>query len=759
MNDLQGGQVGWSGRPLQRREDDGLLRGLAPFVADLPRGDALHVVFVRSMHAHGRLVEIQAKAARSLPGVVGVFTATDLPSFDSLPVNPICEAQPFHNPVLADAAVFYVGQPIAMVVGQTLEAAVAAAEQVVCEVDALPPVIGLEQARALPAFIPGWNNNRAYQQRWCAGSFDDAAREAQAVVEVVVKAPRLAPTALEPRGFLARWENDTLLCHLPSQAPHRARQTLARMLGLKDSQLHVVCPRVGGAFGGRASLYPEEVAVAWACQHLQKAVYWQSSRGDDLISATHGRASHLKAWGAFSSDGQLLAMRAALTFDLGSWAPFSALIPGWNAGRVLPGPYSVPVVEVVSEGYVTNTAGVGIYRGAGRPEAAMAMERLMDAGARRLGLDPLRIRERNLPADSDTPVRSATGLSRQGCHPRGVLAQAVQRADYLALKAEVAQRRAAGACIGIGINLYVEPCGSGWESARITALPDGRFLLASGSSGQGQGHDTAFAQVAADALGVPIHRIDVIEADSRQAPEGIGALASRSMAIGGSAVLKAAQRLAALLAEHPGGDPSRDGSGEAQASDLPESGLSVTEVYTTPAEAWSAGCCIALVQVDRQTGSVSLDRAIWVDECGEVINPLLADGQLMGGFAQGYGEAFCESIRYDSDGQIVTGSLMDYALPRADDLICLEISHFFPTQAPPQDARPGASQAIRNRRASAGLPNPLGVSGVGESGSIAAPAALVNAVIDAVSNTVDGHCIELPLKPETIWRMIQKKHA
>jgi len=729
-------------------------------VADLAHGGALHGVFVRSMHAHGRLNGVDIATTRGQPGVVGVFTGDDMPSFGPLPVNPLCPAQPFVNPVLARTMVQYVGQPIALVVGETAEAALVGAELVACAIDPLPPVIGIEAALTAPAFLPGWESNIAYRQAWKAGEYLNAAAEADALVTIEIETSRVAPSPLEPRGLLVQWQGETMVCHLPSQAPHRARRTLAQMLGLEEARLQVVSPQVGGAFGGRASVYPEEVAVAWAALTLKRDVFWQSSRGDDLISASHGRASRLRATGAFAPDGRLLAMKALLDFDLGSWAPFSALVPGWNAGRILPGPYAVPIVEVESRGLVTNTAGVGIYRGAGRPEAALVMERLMDAGAQRLGLDPVAIRRLNLPPDTTHPVSGVTGLTLGPRRAQAILTQATQAADYVTLKADVDRRRACGECIGLGVNLYIEPCGMGWESARLTALPDGRFLLASGSSHQGQGHDTAFAQIAATALRVSVDQITVVEADTRITPEGIGALASRSMAIGGSAVLRAAKRLLELLGNQSQGNPGLNGSqskrGEGgYAEAIPEAGLTVTEVYTAPAEAWSAGCCIAVVTVDPATGTVRLERAVWVDDCGTVINPLLAEAQLAGGFAQGLGETFCESIHYDADGQIVTGSLMDYALPRADDLVSLEIAHFAPSPTP--DALAPLSPEHREE-----LPNALGASGVGESGTIAAPAALVNAVVNALTKNSHDQaitCLRLPLKPEAIWRIMQKRQA
>ena len=735
----------WVGQPITRREDDKLLQGKAEFVADLNRHHALHAVFVRSMQAHGQLLGIDVKEACAQPGVVAVLTAADLPGFAPISVNYICEAQPFPNPVLADKTVYYVGQPVALVLAETAQSAVAAAELVSCDVEPMAPVIGLEAAQTMPALFPGWESNRAYRQEWRQGSFSEASLKAKQLIEVTVQTSRLAPSALEPRGFLASWQESGLVCHLPSQAPHRARRTLVQMLGLREEQLHLVCPKVGGAFGGRASLYPEEVAVAWASWHLKRSVFWQSSRSEDLMSASHGRAARLKAQGAFAADGRLLGLKAELAFDLGSWAPFSALVPGWNTGRILPGPYAVPVLEVLSDGFVTNTAAVGIYRGAGRPEAALIMERLMDAGAHELGIDPLAIRQINLPTEPDVPKTSASGLWRAGRHFRALLAQAAEQINYQQTTAELERRRAQGECLGLGINLYAEPCGAGWESARITALPNGRFLLASGSSSQGQGHDTAFAQIAASVLGVSIDEIDVIEADTRATPEGVGALASRSMAIGGSAVALAAERLRTLLKEQQ--TPALVSENKNASRAIPEEGLSVTEVYTAAAEAWSSGCCIAVVKLDQDTGSVRLDRAVLVDDCGGVINPLLAEGQLVGGFAQGFGETFCESIIYDSSGQIVTGSLMDYALPRADDLVNLQVSHIQPERF--------LSQPSSKQQETTGA-NWLGVSGVGESGTIAAPAALLNATVQALPHHHWDRELCLPLKPETIWRMMEK---
>jgi aerobic carbon-monoxide dehydrogenase large subunit len=711
------GDPAWIGRSLPRREDNALLRGAGRYVDDLAPPGCLHGVFVRSPYPRARLGAVDTARAAAMPGVRLVLAGAAIEQSGALPVNPIIDGiRAFTCPLLAVDRVNCVGAPIALVVAESAHAARDAAEEVTFECAALPAYVDAAAARAGAPLLLGWPDNLAFEKRWSHGDFEAGIAHAHRVVEVVVECPRVAPVALEPRGVLAHWSEGQLTVWIPTQSPHRARTQLAQLLGLDAEHVHTIAPDVGGAFGGKASLYPEDVAIAYAAIQLGVPVKWIATRNEEMISATHGRAGRIEASAGFARDGRLLGIRAELAFALGSWGTFSAAVPAVNAARILPGPYRADAVDIVTRGFVTNTAPVGIYRGAGRPESALVMERLMDAGAAALDLDPVTIRRRNLVKADAMPWRTPTGQTLDSGDYADLLDRALECADYAKLRNDQLRRRLAGELVGIGLNLYVEPCGAGWESARITRHPVGRFTVASGSSAQGQGHRTAYAQIAATALDVPIEGIEVVEGDSACAPAGIGALASRSMAIGGSAVHQAALAMRVELA-------SRDAR--------PTDTIVTDAVYTAAGEAWSAGCCLAAVRVDRETGVLAVERAIWIDDAGVVINPLLAEGQMVGGFAQGLGQALMEHIHYDADGQILTGSLLDYALPRAADMPPITL-----------ESRPSVTNA-----------NALGAKGIGESGCIAAPAAILNAAIDALSPLGVAH-LDLPLTSESLWRAI-----
>ncbi|KQP40773.1 xanthine dehydrogenase family protein molybdopterin-binding subunit [Pseudorhodoferax sp. Leaf274] len=705
----------WLGRACPRREDDALLRGQGRYLADLAPPGCLHAAFARSSMAHARIALANLAAVRALPGVRLVLTGDDLQALGHLAINPLfAGVRAFGTPVLARGRVLCVGMPVALVVADTAEEARGAAEALAVDYTPLPACTAAEAALGSAPLLDGWPDNTAFTQRHHAGDLAQAGARAAAQVQLRIACPPVAPMALEPRGFLVHWHDGRLTAWTPLQSPHRARLELARVLGLAPAQVRTIAPDVGGAFGGKASLGPEEVALAAGALRLGAPVRWVATREEDFVSAPQGRAGSIAAQAFFAADGRLLGLRAELLYALGCRSTWSTPVPALNAARMLPGPYRCGAIDIVARGVATNTAAVGIYRGAGRPEAALAMEGLMDLAARRLGLDPVAVRLRNAVPASAMPWTTPTGQRLDSGDYAGLLQAACALADLAALRTAQARRRAAGECVGIGINLYVEPCGTGWESARLTRWPDGRVTLASGSSAQGQGHATAFAQIAADALGIAPAAIDVIEGDSDLAPAGIGALASRSMAIGGSAVLRAAQALRAL-----------------PAADTP---VSVETVHTAQAEAWSAGCCIVLASVDPSTGTVRAERAFWVDDAGTVVNPLLFAGQMHGGFAQGLGQALMERMHYDGQGQLLTGSLMDYAVPRADDM---------PTLV--HESRPSATDA-----------NPLGAKGVGESGAIAAPAALRGAVLDALAPLGIAH-LDLPLTPASVWQAI--RHA
>jgi carbon-monoxide dehydrogenase large subunit len=706
------------GAPLRRVEDDALVRGAGRYAGDLAPERCLHAAFARSPYARARVRALDTSAAERMPGVRLVLTGPMLAHLPPLPVNPVVEGiRPFASPVLAVDRVNHVGAPVALVIADDAATARDAAEAIWLDGEPLDPCVDVAEARRGEPLLAGWPDNLAFEKRWRHGDCAAAMAGAHRSVEARIACARVAAVPIEPRALVADGSGGRLTVWIPNQSPHRARAHLAQLLGLPVESVRTIAPDVGGAFGSRASVYPEDVAVAFAALRLGQPVRWVATRNEDFIAASHGRGGELRAQAGFDAEGRLCALAADLDFPLGAWATFSAAVPAMNAGRILPGPYRVEAVDITARGYVTNTAPVGIYRGAGRPEAALVMERLMDEGARALGLDPAEIRRRNVVPASAMPHRTPTGQTLDSGDYAGLLARALERADYPALRREQARRRDAGEAIGVGINLYVEPCGSGFESARITTLPGGRFLVASGSSAQGQGHRTAFAQIAAGVIGVPVERVEVVEGDSATAPPGVGAVASRSMAIGGSAVKLAAEAMRAKLAER--GSDDREG-------------LATEEVYTAPSEAWSAGCCLVVMAIDRDTGTPALERVVWVDDAGVVVNPLCAEGQLTGGFAQGLGTALMERIHYDAGGQILTGTLVDYALPRAADMPALTL-----------EGLPSETSA-----------NALGAKGIGESGSIAAPAAILNAALDALA-PYGTHQLGLPLTREVLWRALR----
>jgi len=525
--------------------------------------------------------------------------------------------------------------------------------------------------------------------------------------------------ALEPRAALAAYDigSDLLTVWLSTQTPHRARADLAAILGRSEASIRVVAPDVGGAFGGKASLYPEEAAVALAALRLQMPVKWTATRSDEFLSATQGRGSTLHGELALSASGRMLGLRARACAPLGHWMAYSAVVPARNATRILPGPYRIPAVDLSAEGRHDPHAPVGIYRGAGRPEAAMLLERLADMAARRLNMDPAELRRLNLLPDSEFPAKLPAGGALDSGQYVGLLDDALALSGYAERRRRNEARRRQGEVCGIGIGFYVEPCGQGYESAALRHDGSGRFTVSTGSTAQGQGRETAFAQILADALRVRPEAIRVVHGDTSLCPVGVGALASRSTAIGGSAILMAVDRLADSLGGLPVGDWS----------DAPAHEVSV--VYEAPGEAWSSGCCVAAIRIDRDTGVLTIESIIWVDDAGTVVNPMLVEGQLRGGLAQGLGEALMERIVYDADGQLLTGSLMDYAVPRAEDI-------------------PPVTLASRVTPSPSNL---LGAKGVGEAGCIGVPAAIVNAAIDALAPFGVRH-LDMPLTPEKLWR-------
>ena len=703
--------------PLLRREDARLLRGAGQFVGDLQPPGLLHAVFVRSAHAHGRVLAVMADDARALPGVVAVFTEADFPGLAMPAVNALILPLTLPGGSLLGAGMaLAVGAPLALVVARSEAAARQAADAVWVDIEEMAPVLDGSAATPLAAV------------RWASGSLPT--RPATARVQIGL--PRVAPAALEPRAALMQWSHgpagESLLAWCATQTPSRARQMLATSLGMPIGRVQVVAPDVGGAFGGKAAIGPEELLLAHAARRLGAPLRWLATRMEDLASAPQGRASQASGAVWLAADGAVEAVEAAFEFQLGHWLTYSAVVPARNAARIVPGPYRVGVVATQARCRMSHAAAVGIYRGAGRPEAAILLERLIDEAARQTGQDPLALRRRQVWPAAALPASLPSGDRLDAMDLPGLLDKAAALFGYAGWRDRQAQTRqaqahpiqpsaaapAAPALMGIGIGLYVEPCGQGFESATLTALPGGRYRLATGATAQGQGRETAYAALAAPLLGCAPGHIDVLHGDTRACPPGIGALASRSTAIGGSAVLRAAQQVRQQLD---------------QGAALP---CEVALEHHAEHEAWAAGCVMVAVSIEAETGALTVLDLAWVDDAGTVVQPVLVKGQLLGGLAQGLGQALMERIVYDAQGQLLTGSLMDYALPRAADMPPVRLaSHNTPSAA-----------------------NPLGAKGVGEAGCIGVPAALLNAVDDALA-PLGRRAPDFPLSAERLWRTLQ----
>ncbi|MEY3460930.1 MAG: hypothetical protein RLZZ03_583, partial [Pseudomonadota bacterium] len=628
---------------LARVEDRRLLTGRGLYVHDVTLPGMLHAVFVRSSYARARLLSLDLQPALDCEGVLAVLDAAQLGALCMPPANPLLPLGDVPDfPLLARGRVDYLGQPIAVVVARSLQAAQRAAEQVLVAYAAEPAQADGAAGALTVASV-----------RHQAGVTDLA--QAVHKVRLVHHQARVIAMSLEPRAIVAQWDaaSGMLCAWLSTQTPSRARSDIARTLGLLPQQVRVIAPDVGGAFGAKASVSPEDLVIAFVARHVQASVKWTSPRSEEFTSATQGRGARLEGELWLDAQGRFVHLQANMNFPVGAWLAFSAVVPARNAARILPGPYRVSSIDIAAQAAMANAAAVHIYRGAGRPEAALLMERLVEMAARQSGIDPVELRLRNLV--SAMPHATPTGESLDAGDYRAALERACARFDYAHERREQARRRAAGEWVGIGLAMYVEPCGQGWESARVSLLPDGRVEVASGSASQGQGHQTSYAVIAAEALGCDPALITVAEGDTASCPAGIGALASRSMAIGGSAVLQAASAAA-----------RRRDAGEL---------LPIVEdtVYTAAAEAWSYGCVIARMTIDPDTGQPHIERLVWVDDAGRIISPQLAEGQLLGGLAQGLGQAMLERIVYDDDVQLLTGSLMDYAIPRADEMPLVEL--------------------------------------------------------------------------------------
>jgi aerobic carbon-monoxide dehydrogenase large subunit len=725
------------GQAVVRREDPALLTGRGRYLDDVTPPGTLYAFVVRSPVAHARITGVDVTEAREAPGVALVLTAADLDGVGPLPGAeglPPGSANPVF-PALAGDKVLWAGQPVALVVAETPELAADAAELVVVDYDELPAVTGPVEAAApdAPLLHEDMTGNVALTKRLTAG--DAAAAFAAAACRVTQRmvSQRLAPVAMEPRGVLAcPAEDGSLEVRLSTQRPHGSRNWLARILGLPPDRIRVIAGDIGGGFGAKGPLYPDQVAVIAAARALGRPVKWMEERSESFLATTHGRDQVADLEMAADAEGRITAIRGTVHASFGAY--FTPNAPGSllnRLGPMLPQGYAIENFDVELTGVFANTTPIGPYRGAGRPEAAYFCERLVDLLACETGLDPAELRRRNFVPPSAFPYTTCTGLTYDS-------------GDYLAgldlmvreLSAGPVPPVPEGHLAGTGIASFVEPGGITpripgpdgvmGDQATVTVSASGKVTVAVGTSSHGQGHETAFAQLTADLLGVDYEDVTVVFGDTATSPFGYGTFGSRSAVAGGTAVYNACQ--VALEAARRVDAPMPVAEAAARLG-----GITATASSGAPPETYASGSYGCVVSVDPDTGRVRLLRVVAVDDCGVVINPLLVEGQVHGAVAQGVGQALFEHVQYDSAGQPMSASLMDYAVPFAGSLPAVE-SYLVCTPSPA---------------------NPLGVKGMGESGTIGVTPAVVNAVMDALRPYGIGH-LDMPLTAEKIWTAIQQ---
>lgn len=759
------------GRAVRRLEDEQFLRGWARFTQDVSLADALHLTIVRSPYAHALIAGIDTHKAKTVPGFVTAVTgkelATWLNPFPTPPQSGGVRAQQRYP--LAVDRVRFVGEGVVAVLAENAVAAVDAASEILVDYQELPASIDPEKALApeAPRVHPDWPDNLAFHWDHQYDDVDSAFRTADVVIELTLVNQRVYAAFLEPRAAAATYDERSgqLTVWASTQTPHTLRSGIASVLGVPEHQIRVIAPDVGGAFGAKGGLYPEYALVAALAWKLRRPVKWVETRSESFLATNHGRDQRQRVRAAFRRDGTLLGLDVEILSNLGAWNASPTRPTAVLTGLAIAGPYRVPALRLQVRCVVTNTTPQAAYRGAGRPEASYLLERLMDKAARELGLDPVMIRERNLLRPNDFPYRSPTGAPYDSGNYPAVLTEALRRFDYEAARREQARLRAQGRMIGIGIASFCELSGPGWESATVRAHPDGTVTVLCGITPSGQGHATMLAQVVGEVLQLPLERIRVVTGDTVAVQQGIGTFGSRSTALGGSAAFLAAQEVlekaraiaASALEVAPEDLEYRDGLFAVRGAPdraIPwervtrlayvmegppgnlEPGLEATRFCNPGRRNVPFGVHIAMVEVDPDTGSITILRYLAVDDSGRIVNPLLAEGQIHGSVAQGIGQALYEAIVYSETGQPMTQNFLDYVVPRALQVPVIEAAHV-ETPSPI---------------------NPLGVKGIGEAGTTAAPPAIVNAVLDALSPLGVTH-LDMPLTPERVWRAIREAQS
>lgn len=749
------------GSVVLRSEDPRFLSGAGRYVDNLPTEGALRAVFVRSMMAHARLTGIDASAALAMPGVAAVFTAGDL----DLPPQPPSGQVPdgFSRPVLSKDVVRFAGEAVAVVLAESYEEALDAAEGVFVELEPLPAAVSAEAALADGAALlfpdEGTNVADTFESDWDA----DVLEGAEVVVRGRFVNQRLAPVPMEANAITVKPEDDGgLTMWVSTQVPFDVRNDVAEALGLERDRVRVIAPDVGGGFGAKLQIYPEYLVCAVAAVRLARPVRWVEARSENLVNMTHGRAQLNTVELGAKRDGALVGLRVDILADLGAY-PIAAYLPP-TTQTMLAGVYRIPRIASRGRSVVTPTTPVAPYRGAGRPEATALLERAMDLLAAELDMDPAELRRRNLIPPDAFPLETAAGTIYDTGNYELALDEVLRLSGYGELRNRQAGRRASGdrVQLGIGLSTYVEITGFAPEFGAVEVHPDGSATVLTGISPHGQGHETAFAQLVSGLLGVVFEKIRVVHSDTGMVPSGEGTFGSRSLQIGGSAVwqagetvLEKAKRLAAHLLEAAEADVSLQDDGRVGVAGAPDTALTWGELATAAADptrlpegmepglaasgkfkqknsTFPFGAHVAVVEVDTETGEARLIRHVAVDDCGRIMNPMLVDGQVHGGLAQGIAQALYEGVEYDENGTPLTSNLTSYLVPSAADLPSFENFH---TETPTPL-------------------NPLGAKGIGESATVGSTPAVQNAVVDALSHLGVRH-IDMPLAPERVWRAIR----
>jgi aerobic carbon-monoxide dehydrogenase large subunit len=773
------------GAAVRRKEDQRFITGNGNYIDDMNRVGQAYGYFLRSPHAHAKINSINLDAAKAAPGVVDIFVGADMAadgigglicgwaitSKDGTP-----HVAPPH-PSLAVDVVHHVGDQVAFVIADTLEQAKDASELIEVDYTELPSVTDIAKALApgAPLVHPEAAGNQCYD--WELGdkaAVDAAFANAAHITKLDVTNNRLAPNAMEPRAALGEFDpgSDELTLYTTSQNPHVARLIMSAFLAIApENKLRVIAPDVGGGFGSKIFVYAEETATIWAARKINRPVKWVADRSEAFLTDAHGRDHATHAELATDAEGKILGFRVSTQANMGAYlSTFATAVPTYLYGTLLNGQYKMPCIYVEVQAGFTNTTPVDAYRGAGRPEATYIVERMIETAARELNMDPTEFREKNFIQPDNYPYETPVIMTYDcGNYPQS-MKKAKELIDYDGFPARRAQSEANGKIRGLGTSSFIEACGLApsaavgsigagvgqWESAEVRFNPTGSVSVFTGSHSHGQGHETTFAQIVSDKLGIPIESIEVVHGDTDKVPFGMGTYGSRSLAVGGSAIVKAvdkivekSKKVAAHLMEAAvediehehgvfsvaGTDKSMTMGEIAFAAYVPhnypadlEPGMAENAFFDPINFSFPAGTHMAEVEIDPATGVVDIVDWVAVDDFGTVVNPMIVEGQVHGGIAQGIGQALLEGVVYDDNGQLVTGSYMDYCMPRADNLPNFRVE-MTPTPSPS---------------------NPLGVKGCGEAGAIASPAALMNAITDAL-----GKHIDMPATPEKVWRAAQ----